>query len=163
MSLTPPRPRRAFTRWKIAPFFTGHAWSSALKRIAAAGPALVLPQPAAYEDLVSVALGECGPRCVFFYDVNSSSLCDDLRAIANAGDGDAYARAEASTALVHEHFALPSLSAYMLATLDALSAGQDLTRLTEDDLLNKLGYVKVVRAQHIRMQTAVACLADTSM
>lgn len=132
---------RELTRHVRALFMTGHSWSSALKRIAVAGPALVMPQPALFEDLASLALAECGPRCGYAYDPNSSAMCDDLQRIAGAPEHEAAERADASTKLIRKEFSLESTAAYMLGTLREVGAGQDLRSLTPTEL-GRLGWVE---------------------
>ena len=132
---------RIYTHYKYALFLPGVSWSSSLKRLAAAGAALFVPNPPQFEDLATLALARCGGRCVFEYDSNSSALCEELgEALAGAGGEESRRRAEASTQLIRSEFGdWGVLGEYMLATLHRLGGAQDLSGLSEE-ALPEMGY-----------------------
>jgi Glycosyl transferase family 90 len=132
---------RVYSHYRYALFLPGVSWSSSLKRMAAAGPALFIPNPPQFEDLATLALAGCGERCVFEYNPNSSALCEELgETLAGTGAEEAKRRAEASTHLIRSEFgSWDVLGEYMLGTLRRLAGAQDLSGLRAE-ALTELGY-----------------------
>jgi hypothetical protein len=133
---------RKMASFQFGIYLYGRTWSSTLKRIAAAGVALVMPRPAMYEDLTSYLLDSC-ENCTYKFNMNSPDLCRELNdLVLRTTDNDARARAAISTQLVMREMSLDSVEAYMFHTLKRISRNQNLTRLTPVEL-EAVGFERV--------------------
>ena len=137
--------RKYFT-YRYGVFLTGNSWSTSMKRIAASGVALLLPEPNAYEDLTSLAFAGCG--CTYSYNASREAMCASLNqtwALASADEAEAAGKAYRSREFVERELSMEKVMDYMLGTLTMVAGTQQLGALNASTLAGA-GYEEVTCA-----------------
>ena len=119
---------RKLTQHKFLIYLWGNSWSSSLKRLAAAGAVLLLPERDPFESWASLSLRRCRD-CFLLYD--AENICESVQAaVGKVSDEAAQAMAQRLNAFTMAELSEASARRFIRDQLNELGARQPLTNIT---------------------------------